>query len=96
MDDGTVVDTANASAAWEEERDWDGSNHISRPTGSQWRHERLHRSRRGRYYLEQWSQTQGSRARAEWISDRRAAAWLLLNDHPVPADLAEAAEDVAE
>lgn len=96
MDDGTVVDTDNAVQSWDEETDWDGNNHISRATGSQWSHETLYKSRKGRYYLEHISQMSGSRPHCEWISKRAAAAWLLANDHEVPDDLADEADAVSE
>jgi len=96
MEDGTVLDTQNASQSWREARDHDGSNWISRATGSQWIHETLYRSRRGRYYLERTSQWQGSRPSAEWISHRAAASWLLANEHEVPEDLVKEAEEVSE
>jgi hypothetical protein len=96
MDDGTVVDTDNAKQSWDEGKRWNGSNHISLATGSQWNHETLHRSRKGRYYVERWSQWQGSTPGAEWIGHRTAAAWLLANGHDIPDDLVEAAEEVAE
>lgn len=96
MDDGTVVDTANAQASWEEGRRWDGSNHISVATGSQWHHETLYKSRKGRYYIERSSDWQGSTPGADWVSLRSAAAWLIANGRDVPADLAAAADDVAE
>lgn len=96
MDDGTVVDTDNATQSWNEGTRWDGSNNISRATGSQWTHERLHRSRKGRYYLEHWSQWQGSTPGAAWVSNRHAAGWLLTNEHDVPAELADAEAEVSE
>lgn len=96
MDDGTVVDTANAKKSWEENTRWNGNNHISVATGSQWHHETLYRSRKGRYYIERTSQYQGSSPGAEWISKRAAAAWLAANDHEIPEDLAAEAEDVIE
>jgi hypothetical protein len=95
-EDGTVVDTANASASWEEAMDWDGSNHISRATGSQWDHQKLYKSRRGRYYIECWSQWQGSRSHIEWVSREEAARWLLHNDEKLPSDLAELETEVSE
>lgn len=96
MDDGTVVKTENATASWKEDTRWDGSNHISVATGSQWEHQTLYRSRRGRYWLEHTSQWQGSAPYAEWISKRAAAAWLLANDHEIPDDLAAEAEAITE
>ena len=87
MSDGMVVDTDNASAHWDEDSYHDGQNFISRATGGQWEHQRLYRSRRGRHYLESWSDWQGSHTSAEWISKEEAARWLLLNNHDLPADL---------
>ncbi|MBN2371774.1 MAG: hypothetical protein JXO72_14930 [Vicinamibacteria bacterium] len=94
--EGTIVDTKNASASWEEETDWNGNNHISRATGSQWDHQRLYRSRRGRYYLECWSQWQGSLPHVEWVSPQEAARWLLLMDEDLPEDLKDVAESVSD
>lgn len=98
MEDGTVVDTEKASQSWDEDTRWDGRNHISVPTGSQWDHERLHRSRKGRYYLECWSQYQGSRPHAEWVSEHEATKWLMANDHEetIPNDLKHLVDEVSE
>jgi hypothetical protein len=96
MDDGTVVDTDNAKQSWDEATHWDGSNHISVATGSQWEHQTLYRSRKGRYYIERTSQWQGSLPGAEWISKRAAAAWLSANEHEIPDDLKAEAEEVTE
>jgi hypothetical protein len=87
MSDGMVVDTDNATAQWAEATRWDGQNHVSVPTASQWNHQALYRSRRGRYYVVRWSQWQGSVPAAEWVSNEEAARWLVLNAHALPADL---------
>ena len=87
MSDGMIVDTDNASARWKEAADFDGRNHISRATGSQWDHETLYRSRRGRYYIEQCSQREGCVPNAEWVSNEGAARWLLKMGHDLPEDL---------
>lgn len=96
MDDGTVVKTENASRCWNEKTYFDGHNQISVNTHSQWTHETLLRSRRGRYWIEHSSQYQGARSSAEWISNRQAAAWLLLNEHEVLDELKAVAEEVEE
>ena len=96
MDDGTVVDTDRASARWEEARRWDGRNQISVNTGDQWKHQTLYRSRRGRYYVEHWSQWQGSTAHVEWVSPQEAARWLTLNAEELPGDLKQYEADVTE
>lgn len=96
MDDDTVVKTENATAQWDEESDWDGSNNIGRSSCSQWHDQTLHRSRKGRYYIEYRSRVQGENDHAEWISTRAAARWLLANDHELPADLAPLEDEVSE
>lgn len=96
MDDGTVVKTENATATWKEERRHDGRNYISVATGSQWLHETLYRSRKGRYWIEHTSQWQGSKDTAEWVSNQSAAQWLLANDHELPDDLQALEAEVSE
>jgi hypothetical protein len=96
MEDGTVVDTDLAQQSWGEATRWDGNNHISVATSSQWEHQQLYRSRKGRYYLVWWSQWQGSAPDAEWVSEHEAASWLAAMGHDIPADLVAAAEEVTE
>jgi hypothetical protein len=96
MDDGTVVDTKNATQSWDEETEWDGRNHISKATGSQWLHQTLYRSRKGRFYVVHESQYQGSRPHAEWVSSHEAARWLLANEHELPEELAALESEVSE
>jgi hypothetical protein len=96
MDDGTVVKTENAIKHWNEANRWDGNNHISKATGSQWNHETLYQSRKGRYWKECESQWQGSTPHAEWLSNHSAAQWLLANDHDLPADLADLECEISE
>jgi hypothetical protein len=96
MADETVVDTDNAMAKYEEATDWNGQNHISRPTGSQWDHETLYRSTKSRWYIEHTSQWEGKLPSAEWVTAEQAAAWLALNEHPIPPELAAAAASITE
>lgn len=96
MEDDTIVDTTKASESWEEDTRWDGRNHISVPTGSQWDHEKLYRSRKGRYYLEHWSQWQGSTPSASWVTPEEAATWLLHNEHDLPQELQELQDTLTE
>ena len=96
MPDEMVVDTDKATASHEEKTDWNGRNHISRNTGSQWEHETLYRSAKGRYYVVHTSQMEGTLPSAEWLEPARAAAWMLLNDCEIPPELAEAAGEVTE
>lgn len=96
MQDGTIVDTKKATKSWDEETDFDGNNHISRATGSQWNHQTLYRSKKGRYYVESTSQWQGSRPHVEWVSHLAAARWLVLMEHELPEDLQQFADEVTE
>ena len=96
MDDGTIVKSENATKSWQEERRFNGQNRVSVHTGTQWDHQTLHRSRKGRYWIEHDSDWQGSRAYAEWVGHRVAIAWLLLNGDELPADLAALEDEVSE
>ncbi len=96
MDDGTVVKTENATKSWEEDTRWNGNNHISVATGAQWNHEKLYRSRKGRFWIEHTSQWQGSVDRAEWIDNHAAARWLIANGHELPGELAALEAEIAE
>jgi hypothetical protein len=64
-----------------EDRNWDGHNHISVNTGSQWDHEVLYRSVGGVYVLHTWSQYQGTQDTWERIGIHNAVAWLVRNDY---------------
>jgi hypothetical protein len=94
--ENTIVNTDNAIDSWEEATRWNGNNHISKATGTQWDHQKLYKSRKGRYYVEHTSQWQGSTPRAEWVSPQEAARWLLQNDHELPEDLEQYADEVSE
>lgn len=95
-EEGVIVDTDKAVASWQEDSDWNGSNHISRATGSQWEHETLHKSSKGRYYIEYWSQWQGSMPGARFVSNEEAAKWLMNNNKELPSDLAQLEAKISE
>ncbi|MFA5580195.1 MAG: hypothetical protein WDA01_11995 [Methanothrix sp.] len=94
--EGAIFDTEKARANWSEATDWNGSNHISRNSRTQWNHEALYISQKGRYYVVRSSDYQGSQDEMEILSPREAAAWLLLNDHDLPDDLRELEGGVVE
>ncbi len=71
----------DAATRYDEDTNWDGNNHVSVATGSQWNHEALYRTRKGQWVLNWWSQWQGSTEKYEFVSDERAKEWLLRNDH---------------
>jgi hypothetical protein len=90
----TLID--HNTGTWNEDTYWDGNNHISKATGSQWHHQRLYRSRKGRYYIEHTSNYQGYVDRVEWISHRLACAWLLNNSEELPEELEQYRDQVEE
>lgn len=89
MEDGRLVDTSKAKKHWSEDTRWNGSNHVSLNTDSQWEHETLYLSAKGNYYLELTSDWQGSSPVYVWVTKEKAAKWLLLNNHELPEDLEE-------
>ena len=96
MEDGSVVDTDKASKSWEEDSYHDGHNFISKATGSQWEHETLYRSRKGRYYTTHCSAYHQGRQSVEWVSPEEAVRWLLTNGHELPEDLQELEDSIVE
>lgn len=82
--EGQILDgwfSLDSATGYDEATRWDGSNHISIPTGSQWNHEGLYRTGGGRWVLHSWSQWQGSNPSYRFVGDAAAREWLLANDH---------------
>ena len=96
LNNGKVFDTDKAKKTWEEDREWDGRNHISVNTGSQWDHEQLYLSKSGNWFLESWSDYQGSLPSIENISARDAAVWLSLNNEELPIELEKVKIEIME
>lgn len=96
MEDGVTIDTKKATASWQEDTYWDGNNHISKATGSQWDHETLYKSSKGRYYLVHNSQWQGSSPSAQFVEPRDAARWIISQDGELPDDLAHFLDEFTE
>ena len=86
LDDGKWFDDDKATCYGEDTR-WDGSNHISKATGSQWEHEELYHTKGGTWVLHSWSQWQGSVPSYRIIGKEEAARWLSANGHE-PEELA--------
>lgn len=84
---GTVRLADFAGKGWircEERTTWNGNNHISMSTGSQWDHQRLNVRRHNGgllMILEIWSQWQGSTPRNKEISIDSAKQWLAKNEY---------------
>ena len=97
-DDGQMVilDSDRARESWPEETRWDGNNHVSLVTGSQWVHETLHLSAKGRWWVETTSQWQGSTDTARIVTPHEAAAWMVLCGHDLPEELEQAEAEVCE
>lgn len=77
----------DAATEWSEDQYHDGHNNISVNTGSQWAHESLYRTAKGKYVLCEWSDWQGSVATYTAIPDEQAALWLIKNKEEVPDHL---------
>ncbi len=77
---GRWFDTDKAET-FEEDSYHDGSNHISKATGSQWHHEILYRTASGVWVKHWWSQHQGAAQTYEVITEDEARAWLAAQDH---------------
>ncbi len=60
-----------------EDTDWNGNNYISKATGSQWDHQRLHYTKGGSWVLWESSQWQGSTDRYTEVSEEAAVQWLI-------------------
>ena len=96
MVNGGVVDTDTALECWQEAERWNGQNHISKATGSQWEHETLYQSSKGNFWVEHTSQWQGSTPHAFFLTQEEAARWLLTNEHDLPEDLRAAGAAISE
>lgn len=75
-----------------EKTHWNGRNHISMATGSQWEHEAIYLTKGGKWVLNRWSQCQGSQENYEIVTDDQAAAWFAkqgFEDNEIPAALHE-------
>jgi hypothetical protein len=81
------------AAKFEEAAWWNGSNHVSKATGSQWDHEALYLTAKGSWVLNHWSQYQGSVETYESISAEAAVEWLIKNDYTAE-DLPESVRDM--
>jgi hypothetical protein len=93
--DGVVLDSGRAERVWEEDSTDDQG------TENQNDHEMLYLSSKGRYWIESWSDSQGSCPSARVVTDKEAATWLLLNgydpdDDTIPPDLRALMAEIVE
>lgn len=81
---------------FEENTRWNGNNHISIATGSQWEHQSLYYTKSGNWVLHHWSQWQGSLDTYEEVDLGFASKWMTQNscmDDPQFNDLPEDVQD---
>lgn len=90
IDTGGVF-CVRAAQTWAEKTYFDGQNHISLATRSQWEHERVYLTRKGAWVLCEWSDWQGTGpATYTEISRHTAKEWLAEQGHPLSGgDIAE-------
>lgn len=69
-----------AAEKFEENTYHNGSNFISKATGSQWHHENLFLTASGRWILNTWSNYQGTPETYTEISEQEAARWFSKQD----------------
>lgn len=94
--DGKILDTGKAVDHWKEERDFDGKNHVSRATGSQWEHEELFLSSKGTFWLLESNDWQGLRSKARVLTPLEASRWLLIMGYGLPNVLASFEDELVE
>ena len=81
---------AEKATRFQENTRWDGSNHISKSTGSQWEHQDLYRTKSGKWVLNSWSDYQGSSEEYLLVNDTEAGEWFMrheYNDSEIPESL---------
>lgn len=81
-DDRTLTGWFDPTTAeqFDEATEWNGNNHISKATNSQYDHQILYRTKGGRWVLHGWSQWQGRGETYQFITDDAARTWLLENE----------------
>lgn len=76
---GRFFDTDKATK-YDEITYWNGKNHISKATGSQWNHEVLYKTTSGKWVLNCYFQYSGTVETYEIISPADAAMWFVKNE----------------
>lgn len=64
----------------QQDTEWNGNNHISVHTRSQWDSQTLYRTSGGRWVLNHSSAWQGTTPRWEFVTDEQARRWLTVNN----------------
>ena len=77
--DGAWFNISSAER-YDEKTYWNGSNHISKATGSQLEHECLFLTKVGKFILNHWSQCQGGVETYKLISKSCETAWFVIQE----------------
>lgn len=83
---------ADKATKFEEERWHNGSNWISKATGTQWHHENMYRTASGKWILNTWSNYQGVAETFTQIDPEEVAKWFAkqgFSDKDIPEQLHE-------
>lgn len=86
IDGGPRWFSTSKARSFEEATRWNGNNHISCATGSQWDHQALYLTRKGVWVLHRWSQWQGSTDTWTEVTPEEARDWLLCQDEQDAAE----------
>lgn len=86
IDDDTVLDTDNVQTTWTGEF-YKDNNAVSIHTKCSHIQQLLHRSKRGRYFIEQVNKRNHNSGTAGLISNADAIMWLKRNNNAIPDDL---------
>lgn len=78
---------SSKATVFEENTRWDGRNHVSLATGTQFEHETLYLTKSGNWFLYSWSQWQGSTPSCEEVDAAFAAGWMSRNGIDPPSEL---------
>ena len=81
---------ADKADCYNENTYWNGSNHISKATGSQWHHETIYVTTSGNYVLQTWSNYQGVDTTYSSITLEEASVWFLkqgFTDEEMPDEI---------
>lgn len=85
IDDCNSWFSIEAATKFTEATQWDGRNHISVPTGSQWEHECLYLTKSGKWVLNSYSNFEGRSESWTLADEDEAALWLMQNGHTHPS-----------
>lgn len=84
------------TVCYKEMTNYNGNNHISRATNSQWIHEEILITS-GIFILHHWSEAYGSSDSFDVISEQQAAQWFTsqgFNDNDIPEILMKEVKDL--